>query len=183
MNSRRAYEIPFVGLKPGHHQFSFEIKEKFFEPYQQQDFTECDAKIELDLEKHTGFMLLKFSIGGSLKVLCDRCGNSLPMQLWDEFNIVVKLVENPEEMNDQEDDPDIYYISRNESHLQLSDWIYEFINLSIPMTKMCEETEMGGPQCNKEVLEKLNKLKQQEATEQPKSDIWKGLEQFKGLDN
>ena len=35
-------------------------------------------------------------------------------------------------MNDQEDDPDVYYISRGESHIDVADWIYEFINLSIP---------------------------------------------------
>jgi uncharacterized metal-binding protein YceD (DUF177 family) len=36
-------------------------------------------------------------------------------------------------MNEQEEDPDVYYISRSESHLHLAEWIYEFINLSIPM--------------------------------------------------
>ena len=39
-----------------------------------------------------------------------------------------------------------------------ADWIYEFINLSIPMQRMCSEEEMGGPYCNKEVLEMLKKM-------------------------
>ena len=39
------------------------------------------------------------------------------MDLWDEFNMVVKQVENPDEMNESEEDPDIFYISRTESHL------------------------------------------------------------------
>lgn len=50
-------------------------------------------------------MLLKFEIGGKADVNCDRCGNSLPMDIWDEFNMLVKLVENPEEMNEQEKIP------------------------------------------------------------------------------
>ena len=74
------------------------------------------------------------------------------MNLWDEFNMVVKQVENPGEMNESEVDPDIFYISRTESHLHLADWIYEFVSLSIPMQRMCNEEEMGGPQCNKEIL-------------------------------
>ena len=58
-------------------------------------------------------MLLKFEIGGSLlEINCDRCNNKLPLELWDEFNIMVKMVEEPELMNDQEEDPDVYYISR-----------------------------------------------------------------------
>ncbi len=36
-----------------------------------------------------------------------------------------------------------------------ADWIYEFINLSIPMQRMCTVEEMGGPHCNKEVLAML----------------------------
>ncbi len=97
-------------------------------------------------------MLLKFEVGGKLEVTCDRCGNGLPLDLWDEFNIVVKMVDDPDVMNDQEEDPDIYYISKGESHLRVSDWIYEFINLSIPMTRICGPDEIGGPNCNKEVF-------------------------------
>src|SRR4028118_2181349 len=132
MNSKREFEIPFVGLKPGNHEYEYQINDGFFEEYQQQDFKNCNARVKLSLDKKTGFLLLKFEVGGSTEVVCDRCGNNLPLELWDEFNIVVKLVEDPDTMNDQEEDPDIYYISRGESHLRVADWIYEFINLSIP---------------------------------------------------
>jgi len=179
MSQRREYEIAFVGLKPGEHEYSYDITDKFFEPFQQQDFTNCKAKIKLKLDKKTGFMLLKFDIDGTVEVICDRCGNNLQLQLWEEFNIVVKLVDDPEVMNEQEEDPDVYYLGRNESHLYLEDWLYEFINLSIPMQKMCKEDEIGGPQCNTEVLEKLKKMEEDAKT--GTSTIWKGLEQFKDL--
>ena len=179
MSQRREYEIAFVGLKPGEHEYNYEITDKFFEPFQQQDFTNVKAKIKLRLDKKTGFMLLKFDVDGTAEVICDRCGNNLTLQLWDEFSIVVKLVENPEEMNGQEEDPDVYYLGRNESHLSVEDWIYEFINLSIPMQKMCKEDEIGGPQCNNEVLEKLKRMEEEAKTNS--TSIWKGLEQFKDL--
>ena len=115
MNMRRNFEIAFVGLKPGIHEFEYEIDDKFFAEFQQQDFRHCVAHVKLTLDKNNGFMLLKFEVGGKLEVTCDRCGNELPMELWDEFNIVVKMVEDPELMNDQEEDPDVYYISRGES--------------------------------------------------------------------
>ena len=44
MNSRREYELAFVGLKPGIHAYDYKITDRFFEAYQQQDFTDCDAK-------------------------------------------------------------------------------------------------------------------------------------------
>ncbi|MEJ7767071.1 MAG: DUF177 domain-containing protein [Chitinophagaceae bacterium] len=181
MNSKREFEIPFVGLKPGIHEFEYKITDKFFEAYTQQDFHNCKAAVKLGLDKKAGFMLLKFEVGGTIEVVCDRCGNDLPLELWDEFNIVVKLVEDPELMNTQEEDPDVYFISRSESHLHIADWIYEFVNLSIPMQRMCEVKEMGGVSCNKEVLEMLKKM--EAVNQEVDNPIWKGLEKFKDLDS
>ena len=177
MSHRREYEIAFVGLKPGGHEFSYNITDQFFEPFQQQDFSNCHANIKLTLDKKTGFLLLKFEIGGKLEVICDRCNGKLPLNLWEEFNIIVKLVEDPELMNEQEEDPDVYYIARGEGHFDITNWLYEFINLSIPMQKVCEFEKMDGPLCNSAALEGLKKLKgDKENAENP---IWKGLEKFK----
>ena len=180
MNNRRVFEIAFVGLKPGVHEFDYQIDDKFFAPYGEQDFTNCQAKVKLHLDKKNGFMMLKFDVDGKADVICDRCGNTLTLQLWDEFNIIVKMVDEPEQMNAQEEDPDIYYISKGESHLHLADWIYEFINLSIPLQKRCPEDEIGGPQCNQEVLEKLRKM--EEDANRDVNPVWKGLDQFKNLE-
>ncbi len=181
MNHRREYEIAFVGLKPGVHLYEYKVEDKFFIPYGEQDFSQCDATVKLYLDKKSGFMQLKFDIDGSIQAGCDRCGNTLPLQLWDEFNIIVKMVDEPEILNEQEEDPDVYYIGRNESHLMVADWIYEFVNLSIPLQKTCSPEEMGGPKCNKEVLEKLKKM-EEDATKDSTPTIWKGLEKFKDLE-
>jgi len=178
MSKRKAFEIAFVGLKPGIHEFSYEVDDKFFVEKGAVDFTNCSAKIKLQLDKKNSFMLLKFEIGGKADVVCDRCNNTLTMDLWDEFNMVVKMVDNPDEMNEKEDDPDIHYISMTESHLHLNEWIYEFVALSVPMQKMCSPEELGGPKCNKEVLEKLKALEVKDDGANANT-IWKGLEQFK----
>lgn len=182
MGYRREFEIAFVGLKPGIHEYNYEITDKFFERFQQQDFSNCKANVKLTLDRKNGFMLLKFEIGGSLQANCDRCNNELTLELWDEFNIVVKIVEEPELMNDQEDDPDVYYISRGESHFDVADWIYEFINLSIPMQKICGLNDKNGPACNQAALDALKKM-EPEVSEKKDNPIWKGLEKFKDLDN
>ena len=51
MSNRREYEIAFVGLKPGVHEFNYEIDDRFFEEYQEQDFRQTKAHIKLLLEK------------------------------------------------------------------------------------------------------------------------------------
>lgn len=182
MSHRREFEIAFVGLKPGIHNYEYEIDDKFFESFQQQDFFHCKANVKLSLDKKSSFMLLKFEIGGSLEVTCDRCNNNLPLELWDEFTITVKLVAEPELMNNQEEDPDVYYIGTGDSHIDVAAWIYEFINLSIPMQRTCSFEKMDGPYCNKTAMDVLKKMTgtKEEKKENP---IWKGLEKFKDLDN
>jgi uncharacterized metal-binding protein YceD (DUF177 family) len=181
MGNRREFGIAFVGLKTGVHEYNFEVDEKFFADYQQKDYSNCQASIKLKLEKNTSFMMLKFEVGGSVNVICDRCGNTLPMDLWDEFNMVVKQVENPDEMNENEEDPDVFYISRTESHIHIADWIYEFVSLSIPLQRMCSEKDMGGPQCNKEILAMLKKMKS--GAIENNHPLQKGLEKFKKNNN
>ena len=178
MANRRAFEIAFVGLKPGLHEFSYELDDKFFAERGAEDFAKARANVKLTLEKNTGFMRLKFEVGGNAEVTCDRCGNPLNMDLWDEFKMLVKLVDNPDEMNEQEEGPDVHYISRTESHLDVSDWLYEFVLLSVPTQKTCGEDEKGGPKCNKEVLEKLKEMEAR-AAENTSNTLWKGLEKFK----
>ncbi len=190
MSRRREFEIAFVSLKPGVHVYSYLINDKFFEPFQQQDFRNCKANVKLSLDKKSGFMLLKFEIGGTLEVTCDRCNNILPFDLWDEFNITVKMAEDPQQMNDQEEDPDMYYIAQGESHIDVSNWIYEFINLSIPMQKVCEFEKMDGPHCNAAALDVLKNMEprpgdiagQAEENGTKENPIWKGLEKFKDLE-
>ena len=105
MSRRREFDIAFVGLKPGVHEFNYTISDKFFAEFQEQDFRNCKANVKLLLEKQTSFMLLTFEIGGTLEVTCDRCNSNLPLELWDEFKMTVKMVEEPELMNEQEEDP------------------------------------------------------------------------------
>jgi uncharacterized metal-binding protein YceD (DUF177 family) len=178
MANRRAFEIAFVGLKPGIHEFNYELDDQFFKEKGAEDLANVKANIKLLFEKNNGFMLLKFEVGGKTDVTCDRCGNPLNIDLWDEFKMLVKLVDNADEMNEQEEDPDVFYLSRTESHMDVSNWLYEFVLLSVPMQRMCAEDKVGGPQCNTEVLEKLKEMESR-TMENNANTIWKGLDKFK----
>ena len=141
-----------------------------------QDFTNCEATVKLLLEKNNNFFLLKFEIGGKATVNCDRCGQPFELQLWDDFNQVVKLVDNPEEMMDDED-ADVAYISKSESHLNVAEWIYEFINLSIPMQRIHPDKSDGKSGCDPKILEMLENMSQQSGEKD--NPIWKDLDKFR----
>ncbi|MBV8252554.1 MAG: DUF177 domain-containing protein [Chitinophaga sp.] len=178
MKPLREYEIAFVGLKPGVHSFQYEVDDSFFDNYEgPRDFSNVKATINLSLDKKSSFFLLKFEIGGTATVTCDRCGEPFELQLWDDFHHVVKLVDNPEEMAESEEDPDVSYISRTESHLNVADLIYEFIHLSIPMQHIHPDTADGKSGCDPKVIEMLERMNQQ--AKEKDNPIWKGLDKFK----
>ena len=172
------YEIAFVGLKPGIHEFNYELNHDFFKEKGGDTVEEISANVKLVLEKNSGFMLLKFIVGGNAAVNCDRCGNPLKVDLWDEFSMVVKLTDEPQKANDEEEDADVFYIAKSESHIDVSDWLYEFVMLSIPMQHICGNDTNGDTLCNKDVIKRLNEM-QVKNEEQNENSIWKGLEKFK----
>lgn len=177
MVNRREYEIAFVGLKPGKHEYVYDIDEQFFAEKEPQDFTDPKVNVKMILDKKSSYLMLKFEVGGSVNLLCDMCGNTLEKQLWDDFEVLVKMVDDPEKMNEEEEDPDIFYISRTESHINVENWIYEFINLSIPLQRTCDKKPDGSSGCNEEALEMLKKLDGSNIVNE--NPIWKGLDKFK----
>lgn len=179
MSGHKEYDIAFVGLKPGEHVYDYEVNDKFFTDRPGQDFSSIRAKVRLVLDKHTAFMLLRFEVGGEVDLSCDRCGNPMTLDLWDEFRLVVKMTDDPDRLNEMDEDPDVFYISRTESHLNVEDWLYEFALLSIPAQRFCPTGEDGEPNCDPAALELLRKMEDQAEEQEMKPDIWKGLDKFR----
>ena len=73
MDPLRQYEIAFVGLKNGIHQFTFQIDEPFFLLFEGSIVKEGKMEVKLDFNKGISFFLLKFMISGWVKLPCDRC--------------------------------------------------------------------------------------------------------------
>ncbi|HVB03708.1 MAG TPA: DUF177 domain-containing protein [Chitinophagaceae bacterium] len=176
MKIHRSFEIAFVGLKNGVHEFQYSIEDRFFSGFAQPDFTETRLNIKLIFDKKPSFFLLKFEITGYVTVSCDRCGKAFPLAIWDEFDQVIKLVEKPEEFKEDES-PDVCYISRTESRLNVAGWIYEFILLSVPMQRIHPEKTEEGSGCDPVVLKMLDKMQGNE--NRSDKTIWKDLDKFR----
>jgi uncharacterized metal-binding protein YceD (DUF177 family) len=74
----------------------------------------------------------------------------------------------------------VVFIPRSETVIDISNWLYEFVMLSIPLQRVHPDKEDGTSTCNPEVLDLLNKLSEPE--DKPKA-IWKGLEALKEKTN
>lgn len=176
MRQHQGFEIAFVGLKNGIHHFTYSIDNTFFDSFSRPDFQDSRLTVQLTMDKKENFFLLNFEITGSVWVNCDRCGDLFEMPIWDEFPLVVKRVYDPAEMEDDED-PNVAYISQHESLLNVAKWVYEFALLSIPLQRLHPNDEKGKSTCNPVILKKLDEMKKREQTKG--NPIWKGLEKFR----
>lgn len=177
MKHNREFEIAWQGLKPGVHTFQYDLDDRFMDERQaERDFKALDAQVTLTFDKKNSFFICHFDIDGSITVPCDRCGDDFKMRLWDEFDLVIKLT-GGDETHENEDDADVVFIPRSETVIDISNWLYEFVMLSIPLQRVHPDKPDGSEGCNPEALRLLNQLS--EPDEGPKNEIWKGLDALK----
>jgi uncharacterized metal-binding protein YceD (DUF177 family) len=143
------------------------------------EFKELEAQVTVTFDKQTSFFMLKFDVGGSVTVPCDRCGDDFKLKLWDEFNLLIKLT--GEGADEIDEDADVVFIPRSETVIDISNWVYEFVQLSIPLQRIHPDLADGQPGCNEQALKLLNQLTDHE--EHHANDIWKGLEALKEKEN
>lgn len=169
MKHNREFEIAWLGLKIGAHVYEFSIGDEFMRergaPAETHDWA---AQVKLTFDRQSSFFRLHFDVSGSVTVPCDRCGDDFTLQLWDEATLLVKLTGEDDEAEDANEEADVAFVSRQETVLDISGWVYEFVMLSLPIQKVHPD---GA--CNPEALKLLSSLA---ATEDaPEHDIWKGL--------
>lgn len=162
MNRHREFEIAWMGLKEGEHEFQFEINDSVLTDlgYENQDFDQLEARVLLKFDKKSSFFILSFDIDGELELACDRCGDKFKLPLWDEFKLIVKLTENPGEAQKQNEneEADLVFWSRSETILNVAPWVVEFIMLSIPIQRVHPTLPEGGTACNPETLRLLQEM-------------------------
>ncbi|RYZ53968.1 MAG: DUF177 domain-containing protein [Sphingobacteriales bacterium] len=179
MKHSREFEIAWQGLKPGIHTFQYELGDRFMQEHgeNEQDYKDLQAVIKVSFDKQTNFFMLHFDVDGHMVVPCDRCGDEFKLRLWDEFDLLIKLSGEDAEPIDEESD--VVFIPRNETVIDIGNWLYEFVLLSIPLQRIHPEAEEGKPGCNPQALNLLNQLAEPEHEKEETNSIWKGLEALK----
>ncbi len=176
MKHNREFEIAWQGLKPGAHTYVYDINDRFMQEREaDENFANWSARITLLFDKHENFFMLRFDVDGKVTVACDRCGDDFELRLWDEFNLIIKLM--GEDAEDIEDEVDVIFIPRSETVIDISNWLYEFMLLSVPLQRIHPDIAPGTPGCNPQALDLLGKLSEQ--AEAAKNPLWKGLDKLK----
>jgi uncharacterized metal-binding protein YceD (DUF177 family) len=104
-----------------------------------------------------------------VEVPCDRCGDPLEQPIEGNSHLFIKFGEEPEEESD-----DVIIISDRDYQIDVSHYIYEFINLMLPAKRIHGEDENGESLCNPEAIKFLDENSGEQETD-PRWDALKKL--------
>jgi uncharacterized protein len=165
--------IPFSGLKAGNHPFTFEIEDAFFEHFEYSEVRKGKLHVDCMLDKQSRMMVLYFDISGEVIVPCDRCGEDFNLPVEGSEKLIVKFG-----TDHQEESEDILVITEKEHELDVSQFLYEYVHLLLPMQKIHGNDENGNSLCNPEVTRYIK-----ENEDHPADPRWEVLKKLKESNN
>lgn len=179
MNPLKQFNIGFVGLSPGMHHFSFEIGETFFSCFEYSEVTKGNIQLELAFEKQSSMLVLEFVLKGSVELVCDHCLEPYQQPLDVLRKLYVKFGDDYSEQTDE-----IIVIPSGLSHLDISQFVYEYIHLGLPMQHIHIDDNVPGKGCNPELVEKLNQYLLEKNSGRPGTNdsAWDALKGLKFTD-
>ena len=175
-NFLNTYSIHFKGLKIGKHSFNFEVDNRFFNEFEESEVKDGTLKVTVKLNKQNQMLDLKISINGFVKVTCDRCLDSFDLPTSYNGSLYVKFGDENREEGDE-----IIILSNEESEINLAQYIYESISLSLPYQRY-HGVNGSDPKCNKEMIKKLKSHLGSGSKKDEPSDIdprWEKLKDIK----
>lgn len=163
MKVTNEFLIPFAGLKLGKHQFEFDIKPSFFEHFNYEEFQDASIKVSLVLEKKTTMLQLNFKHQGTVHVACDLTNEDFDLPIKGELELLVKF---GEAFNN--DDDELLVLPHGEFQVDVSQYIYEMIVLSVPNKRIHPGVKDGSLQSD--ILTKLEDLQVQKPQDDKKDN-------------
>ena len=166
MKSNHQFVILFRGLSPGKHDFTFDVDNNFFNDFEGSEINKGKVLVNIRLNKTANLLELDFNLKGKVIVTCDRCLDEFEMAVKYLTKLFVKFGDIAEE----EEDDEIIILSHADGELDIKQYIYEYIHLSLPY-KRVHPDKQGQSTCNKEMLKKLDEYTIREPKVSPLNDL------------
>ena len=151
MKKMNDFLIPFVGLKLGKHQFEYQVDNAFFDAFEYEDFNNSDIKVKVSLDKKSTMLEMQFEHSGTVNVPCDVTGEDFDMPVEGTLKLVVKF---GDEFNN--DNEELLILPHGEHQIDVSQYIYEMIVLSLPLRRVHHGVIDGS--LKNAALDKLNEI-------------------------
>lgn len=174
MKNTKDFLIPFIGLKLGKHQFEYQINKTFFEDFEYGEYDNANIKVNVVLEKKSTMLELAFKHKGTVNVPCDLTGEPFDLPIQGKIKLVVQFGEVYN--NDNEE---LLILPHGEHQIDISQYIYEMIVLSVPSKRVHPGVKDGS--ISTEILKNLSgslPKEQQTENEENIDPRWDKLKQL-----
>ncbi len=178
MESLHKYRIVYQGLKEGLHEFDFDVDNLFFEKLEYSEIKKGSLNAHVVLIKKSTFLELDFQINGNVELVCDRCLDEYLQEIDYNGKLFVKFSETEGDLAE-----DVICLSQSDYELDISHYIYESINLSIPLKRVHPDDKNGKSTCNPEMIKKLKNFKIDEPTDDTIDPRWDDLRKLMANNN
>ncbi|NQY05662.1 MAG: DUF177 domain-containing protein [Flavobacteriaceae bacterium] len=148
MKNLKDFDIPFKGLKEGKHDFEYQIDNTFFEHFDYEEFNGSNIKLDLLFNKKSTLMELHFEVSGTVNINCDLTNEPFDQEITSEYDLVVKF---GDDYNDELED--ILIIPHGEHQINIQQYVYEMIILSVPAKRVHPGVKDGS--LKSEILDRL----------------------------
>ena len=178
MDALHEYKIGFNGLAIGNHHFSFDVRRSFFDSFEQSEIQECDVHLDLSMEKDVNMLVFNFAFTGWVMLNCDRCLDQYRQYVDQEQRIIVKFGDEHREQSEE-----IVIIPSGDTHFDISQYVFEYLHLALPIQRVHPTNQNGTSDCNKEMLEQVRNLEQGNSktglADHADSSAWDALKSLK----
>ena len=126
MSSLEQFKIDLKGLSEGDNVFDFDLSDPYFEAIQAPAVKRGRVHSSLTIRRTGDVFYLDFHTDGFVIVPCDLCLEDMEQPIESDDHLVAKFGE------DYSEDDDLVTVREDNAILDVSWFIYEFIELSIP---------------------------------------------------
>ncbi len=143
--------IAYKSLSIGSFDYSFVLDNEFFSRFEGSEITAGNCAVEVQLQRGETMLLVEVKINGEVIVACDRCLEDCPVEVDYSGELIVKFSNEIGEY-----DGEILWLSPAEGEVDLSQYIYESVVLSLPYQRVHAEGE-----CNEEMIRKFEMISEE----------------------
>ncbi len=162
MGKLREFVVKFSGLSTGVHHFEFDANDRFFEQLEDSLIRSGDVKVQMTMDKKATHLGLSFHLSGEVGEICDRCAVDYRQHVSGEYRMFVKFGDALEEVDDE-----LMMIPHGSHELDISQMVYEFIGLSVPLRKVPCEATGDTSLCDRTVLDRISEPLADNETQSP----------------
>lgn len=136
MELEQKYSIAYKGLKNGLHEVDFDVDGALFKAYESKEIKDGRCKVHVDIDKSDTQLILDVTIDGHVVCECDRCLEDCTIPVHFDGRLTVFVSDHQGEY-----DGDNMWVSPDEEDINLMQYIYESIVLSLPYRRVHPDGE------------------------------------------